>query len=683
MDAYGPTLTSRNTNTNTSSSWHAPPKFHFNSLLALLNNPKSDAFLDKDNDNWKWKWEAIDFKTSAVKCPKVLNLLLGRRFSACNPSAICPARNTSASAASSSHGCSCNSNKDSLPVEIEQNKDRSSRENAIEDEELEEGQISGEMEIPLDQEEEGINSVCKQAATASQVESHCIVPRNSAFSLNEAPVQRISETKKRKKANNQRRKQQRQKKAKHSAQFQGKKKEREGDFIAEFKALEFADKQTAQQPPNQEQVDGEKDAAKKNGKITLSSFLEGEIGLWTTQTVDDVLRETKAEEGGSKKAKRGPLTAERKLKKKIVKKRKKALKDKQLGIKRLKLAPVTKPKPVILCKFFMKGRCAQGKECPFSHDAVPITKSEICKYHVNNCCLKGDECPFSHDLSTFPCKFYHTEAGCLDQDACRFSHKQITVNELEKVLKQNELGKQDLCELDSLQNTIQQISSNSLQKSEVHSTISVGNQSVNLNPLKPSNSSMENDQQVYEKKVANSAILNSGKATSNECFGTLIRKEQHMPRKNETSSWVSGNSSFLEYNRFDDLLKDDDGNDGFLSAHRAAFNALAPVADHEASLLTRGLVRVPTFISTAFAAADRVLDANCTPREHKVAQEMCCSEYLRDGNKKTPPTGLLNNSKGAMEILENILLGNKNPDKQNVCSLFSSCKTNGDTDINK
>ncbi|KAH9298126.1 hypothetical protein KI387_029808, partial [Taxus chinensis] len=416
-----------------------------------------------------------------------------------------------------------------------------------------------------------------------------------------------------------------------------------------------------------------------NGEITLSSFLEGEVGLWTTQTVDEVLHNTKAEEGGGKKAKRGPLTAERKLKKKIVKMKKKALKDKQLGIKRLNLAPVTKPKPVILCKFYMKGRCAQGQECPFSHDAVPITKSEICKYYLNHHCLKGDECPFSHDLSTFPCKFYHTKGGCLDGDACRFSHKPITERDLEKILKQNELRKEDFCEPESLQSTILQIASNSLQKSDVYGTFFVGNQFENSNPVELSQSSLGNNQQMSEENGASSAILNSGKNTFDECLGTTILEKQQMPRQNGASSPVSDISSFLEYNRFVHCQSAEGENDGFLAAREAAFNALAPVADHEANLVSRGLVRMPTFISSVYTAAEKVIDANylgsCgTGEEHEEAQEKCWSKYLMGRNEKTPHTGPLKSSKGAMKILEDILSGNTNLDKQKTCSSLSNCK---------
>ncbi|RWW18973.1 hypothetical protein BHE74_00023859 [Ensete ventricosum] len=65
------------------------------------------------------------------------------------------------------------------------------------------------------------------------------------------------------------------------------------------------------------------------------------------------------------------------------KKRKRAEKERQQGVKRLKLQPVVKPKAVKLCNFYLMGRCQQvdlsislGDLCKFSHDATPLTKSQ-------------------------------------------------------------------------------------------------------------------------------------------------------------------------------------------------------------------------------------------------------------------------------------------------------------------
>ncbi|URE27141.1 hypothetical protein MUK42_17581 [Musa troglodytarum] len=127
------------------------------------------------------------------------------------------------------------------------------------------------------------------------------------------------------------------------------------------------------------------------------------------------------------KRRRGPLTEERKAKKKKAKKRKRAEKERQQGVKRLKLQPVVKPKAVKLCNFYLMGRCQQGDLCKFSHDATPLTKSQPCKYFACDSCLKGDDCPFDHELSKYPCHNFHSKGSCHRGDRCKFSHKISTV----------------------------------------------------------------------------------------------------------------------------------------------------------------------------------------------------------------------------------------------------------------
>ncbi|MQL97985.1 hypothetical protein Taro_030684, partial [Colocasia esculenta] len=77
------------------------------------------------------------------------------------------------------------------------------------------------------------------------------------------------------------------------------------------------------------------------------------------------------------KRKRAPLTENRKEKKKLAKKRKRAETNRKLGVKRLKLEMISKPKKVIPCSFYQKGRCQKGDSCKFSHDIIPDTKSTI------------------------------------------------------------------------------------------------------------------------------------------------------------------------------------------------------------------------------------------------------------------------------------------------------------------
>ncbi|XP_074591858.1 uncharacterized protein LOC141847692 [Curcuma longa] len=127
------------------------------------------------------------------------------------------------------------------------------------------------------------------------------------------------------------------------------------------------------------------------------------------------------------KRKRGALTEERKAQKKKAKRRKRAEKEREQGVKRLKLPPVVKPKAVKLCNFYMIGRCQQGDLCKFSHDATPHTKSQPCKYFACDSCLKGDECPFDHELSKYPCHNFKSKGTCHRGDKCKFSHKIVDV----------------------------------------------------------------------------------------------------------------------------------------------------------------------------------------------------------------------------------------------------------------
>ncbi|ONK74985.1 uncharacterized protein A4U43_C03F12120 [Asparagus officinalis] len=123
------------------------------------------------------------------------------------------------------------------------------------------------------------------------------------------------------------------------------------------------------------------------------------------------------------KKKRPVLTEERKVTKKKSKRRKRAQKEREQGVKRLKLLPVVKPKEVKYCNFYLAGRCQQGEACKFSHDTTPLTKSQPCKYLATDSCLKGDDCPFDHELSKYPCHNYMSKGMCIRGERCNFSHK--------------------------------------------------------------------------------------------------------------------------------------------------------------------------------------------------------------------------------------------------------------------
>ncbi|XP_075081525.1 uncharacterized protein LOC107763042 isoform X1 [Nicotiana tabacum] len=129
---------------------------------------------------------------------------------------------------------------------------------------------------------------------------------------------------------------------------------------------------------------------------------------------------------GKKKKKGGPLTKEKRAKKKAKERIKRAEKNRKLGVKRLKLPPVVKPKVVAYCRHYLKGRCSEGEKCKFSHDTTPLTKSKPCCHFARQSCMKGDDCPFDHQLSKYPCNNYASIGFCSRGADCLFSHE-ITV----------------------------------------------------------------------------------------------------------------------------------------------------------------------------------------------------------------------------------------------------------------
>ncbi|XP_058073958.1 zinc finger CCCH domain-containing protein 7 [Magnolia sinica] len=137
------------------------------------------------------------------------------------------------------------------------------------------------------------------------------------------------------------------------------------------------------------------------------------------QGMESSVKDTKVRE----KKKRAPLNEARKAKKKESKKRKRAKMNREQGVKRLKLQPFTKPKVVIDCVHYLRGRCQQGEKCKFSHDAIPLTKSQPCRHFASQSCLKGEDCPFDHQLSKYPCINFNLKGMCRRGDTCLFSHK--------------------------------------------------------------------------------------------------------------------------------------------------------------------------------------------------------------------------------------------------------------------
>ncbi|XWS17420.1 hypothetical protein CRYUN_Cryun33cG0065800 [Craigia yunnanensis] len=150
-----------------------------------------------------------------------------------------------------------------------------------------------------------------------------------------------------------------------------------------------------------------------SGKILKQSGSKKQV-IKSKKTQDD---------GVCNKKRQSPSPSDKKEKKKKHKRKKRAEKNRQLGVKRLKLQTVLKPKPVTYCRHYLKGRCYEGEKCKYSHDTVPLTKSQPCSYFAHHSCMKGDDCPFDHQLSKYPCINHMTKGFCSRGDDCLFSHK--------------------------------------------------------------------------------------------------------------------------------------------------------------------------------------------------------------------------------------------------------------------
>ncbi|KAL9224251.1 hypothetical protein vseg_000309 [Gypsophila vaccaria] len=130
-----------------------------------------------------------------------------------------------------------------------------------------------------------------------------------------------------------------------------------------------------------------------------------------------------ADSGILKKTRGGSVSEAKKEKKKMKKRKKRAELNRQLGVKRLKLQPIVKPKVVQHCRHYLMGRCYEGEKCKFSHDVVPLTKSKPCCHFARQACMKGDQCPFDHELSKYPCNSFADTGFCSRGESCLFSHK--------------------------------------------------------------------------------------------------------------------------------------------------------------------------------------------------------------------------------------------------------------------
>ncbi|WCJ42701.1 Zinc finger CCCH domain-containing protein 65 [Euphorbia peplus] len=161
---------------------------------------------------------------------------------------------------------------------------------------------------------------------------------------------------------------------------------------------------------------------KVDGQIACSSNALSPIQNSDQTSGDKIIASEDKDAGEFDKKKRGPPSEQKKAKKKEKKRKKRAEQNRELGVKRLKLRPVEKPKPISYCRHYINGRCHEGEKCKFSHDTVPLTKSKPCCHFARNSCLKGDDCPFDHQLSKYPCSNYASTGFCIRGDGCLFSH---------------------------------------------------------------------------------------------------------------------------------------------------------------------------------------------------------------------------------------------------------------------
>ena len=75
-----------------------------------------------------------------------------------------------------------------------------------------------------------------------------------------------------------------------------------------------------------------------------------------------------------------------------------------------------------ICKFFLKGHCRSGFDCPYRH--IKPERAVVCKHWLRGLCKKGEDCEFLHeyDPARMPeCWFFATYGECSNPE-CIFLH---------------------------------------------------------------------------------------------------------------------------------------------------------------------------------------------------------------------------------------------------------------------
>lgn len=78
--------------------------------------------------------------------------------------------------------------------------------------------------------------------------------------------------------------------------------------------------------------------------------------------------------------------------------------------------------PGEICKYFLKGTCTKGNNCPFKHSKSD--RAVVCKHWLRGLCKKGDSCEFLHefDLKKMPECYFFSKFGECSNPECIYLH---------------------------------------------------------------------------------------------------------------------------------------------------------------------------------------------------------------------------------------------------------------------